>query len=193
MRTAKFVWLLFVALCLVSFVCGQEQQQGQPQEEPQEQERQQEEPQQEQQQQQQEKGQLEQEKEEEEEPSTYVVDLTRATSQEFEEFVNMFAYAIIEFYAPWYEKAATQLARENNPLVFAKVDCTRNKELCDSVQVQGFPTVKLFFHQRMHEYMGPRRAAGIVSYMKKIMTGLTVIVDTAENLATYTQKPPVMV
>ncbi|ELR13716.1 protein disulfide isomerase associated 4, putative, partial [Acanthamoeba castellanii str. Neff] len=92
-----------------------------------------------------------------------------------------------------YEKAATQLARENNPLVFAKVDCTRNKELCDSVQVQGFPTVKLFFHQRMHEYMGPRRAAGIVSYMKKIMTGLTVIVDTAENLATYTQKPPVMV
>jgi hypothetical protein len=29
--------------------------------------------------------------------------------------------------------------------------------------------------------------------MKKIMTGLTVIVDTAENLATYTQKPPVMV
>jgi uncharacterized protein YlxW (UPF0749 family) len=102
MRTAKFVWLLFVALCLVSFVCGQEQQQGQPQEEPQEQERQQEEPQQEQQQEQQEKGQLEQEKEEEEEePSTYVVDLTRATSQEFEEFVNMFAYAIIEFYAPW--------------------------------------------------------------------------------------------
>ena len=29
--------------------------------------------------------------------------------------------------------------------------------------------------------------------MKKIMTGLTVIVDTAEMLATYTQKPPVMV
>jgi len=124
-----------------------------------------------------------------------------------------------------YEKAATQLARENNPLVFAKVDCTRNKELCDSVQVQGFPTVKLAFHQRMHDYMGPRRAAGtppnnttntiarfsvragpnphlhgarhlqctgIVAYMKKIMTGLTVIVDTAETLATYTQKPPVM-
>jgi hypothetical protein len=29
--------------------------------------------------------------------------------------------------------------------------------------------------------------------MKKIMTGLTVIVDTAEMLATYTQQLPVMV
>jgi thiol-disulfide isomerase/thioredoxin len=210
MRTSKFVWLLFVALCLVGFVVGQEQQQGQPQELQQE-------------------AQVEQEKDqpelqEEKEPSTYVVDLSRATHQEYEDFINMFKYAIIEFYAPWcghckelapecvncspsafrqlprtfssssnllacvrvcvcvcayacacacvcacvcvrshprrYEKAATQLARENNPLVFAKVDCTRNKELCDSVEVQGYPTVKLAFNQRMYDYLGPRRAAG---------------------------------
>jgi protein disulfide-isomerase A1 len=33
--------------------------------------------------------------------------------------------------------------------------------------VQGFPTLKVFRHGEAGEYHGPRKADGIVSYMKK--------------------------
>lgn len=76
---------------------------------------------------------------------------------------------LVEFYAPWcghcrnlapeYEKAAKALKGIAH---IAAVDA--DKERTD-VQIQGFPTIKLFVDGKMSDYDGPRTAEGIVDFM----------------------------
>jgi protein disulfide-isomerase A1 len=78
-----------------------------------------------------------------------VISLTKDT---FDDFVKEHDLVLAEFYAPWcghckalapkYEEAATELKSKNIPLV--KVDCTVEEDLCQSYQVDGYPTLKVF-------------------------------------------------
>ena len=44
--------------------------------------------------------------------------------------------------APEYEKAASTLKEINIPL--AKVDCTKEEDVCNGVGVSGYPTLKVY-------------------------------------------------
>ena len=76
---------------------------------------------------------------------------------------------LVEFYAPWcghcrslapeYEKAAKALKGIAN---IAAIDADKERT---EVQIQGFPTIKLFVDGKMTDYDGPRTAEGIVDFM----------------------------
>ncbi|CAE6435792.1 hypothetical protein ACGC1H_000829 [Rhizoctonia solani] len=101
-----------------------------------------------------------------------VIDLNNET---FKSNVDGEDLTLVEFFAPWcghckalapeYEKAATTLKAAGIKL--AKVDCTENADLCQANDVGGYPTLKVFRNGKPKEYSGPRKADGIISYMKK--------------------------
>ncbi|BCS23477.1 protein disulfide-isomerase precursor [Aspergillus puulaauensis] len=99
------------------------------------------------------------------------------TQETFYDFISEHDLVLANFYAPWcryskalapkFEKAATQLKKENIPLV--KVDCTREEKLCSDFEIDAFPTLKVFRGPESHEpYDGGRRTDSIISYMRII-------------------------
>ncbi|KAI0254682.1 thioredoxin-like protein [Lactifluus subvellereus] len=101
-----------------------------------------------------------------------VIDLTPAN---FKSVVDSEKLLLVEFFAPWcghckalaphYEEAATSLKEKGIKL--AKVNCVDEPDLCQTHGVQGYPTLKVFRHGDPSDYVGPRKADGIISYMTK--------------------------
>ncbi|KAI1300849.1 protein disulfide-isomerase precursor [Mortierella claussenii] len=107
---------------------------------------------------------------------------------------------LVEFFAPWcghckalapeYEIAATQLKEAGIPI--AKVDCTVEVDLCQEQGVQGYPTLKIFRDGESTDYNGPRKADGIVSFMKK--KSLPAVSEvSAENLTEFSASDRVVI
>lgn len=79
----------------------------------------------------------------------------------------------VEFFAPWcghckqlaptWEKAATGL---KGVVPFGKVDCTAHQSLCETYQVKGYPTIKLFNKKgkSVLDYQQGRDARSIMDY-----------------------------
>lgn len=71
------------------------------------------------------------------------------TDKTFNDYISTGNH-LIEFYAPWcqhckslqptYELAAAQT--DSKVLQYSKVDCTVNKNVCNSQNIQGYPTIK---------------------------------------------------
>jgi protein disulfide-isomerase A1 len=95
----------------------------------------------------------------------------------FDAFVQKTPIALVEFYAPWcghckqlapeYEKAAAILKADG--IALAKVDAAddKNQKIAEKYEVQGFPTLKLFKHEKASEYAGERTSDAIVTFMRK--------------------------
>ena len=76
---------------------------------------------------------------------------------------------LVEFYAPWcghcqrlapeYEKAAKSLKG------IARIAAINADSEKVNVQIQGFPTIKLFVDGKMSDYNGERTAKGIVDFI----------------------------
>ncbi|CAK7230909.1 hypothetical protein SCUCBS95973_007731 [Sporothrix curviconia] len=101
--------------------------------------------------------------------------------------------SIVEFYAPWcghcknlkgdYEKAARSLAGMVN---VAAVNCDETRELCSSMGVQGFPTLKIVRPSKtpgrkpvIEDYQGQRTAGSIVDSLTSQMNNHVVKVTDA--------------
>jgi len=100
-----------------------------------------------------------------------IVHLTQKTFPTFsEEHPSFFAM----FYAPWcghckhmkpdYAKASIAL-KKVAPLV--AVDCTKSGQLCQSNDVQGYPTLKWFSKEGGEKYTGGRTEQNIISFVKQ--------------------------
>ena len=117
-----------------------------------------------------------------------VVELTDLT---FSSTVSETRYMMVEFYAPWcghcqsfapqYREAARAL-RDTQPEVrLAKLDATTEKETAEALDIQGFPSFKLFRNGRPIDYSGERSADGMVDWItKKISSGITEITKPGE-------------
>ena len=78
---------------------------------------------------------------------------------------------LVEFFAPWcghckslapeYEKAAKALKGIAN---IAAIDASNERT---DIQIQGYPTIKLFIDGKITEYDGPRTGDGVVDFMLK--------------------------
>ncbi|KAJ1884197.1 protein disulfide-isomerase precursor, partial [Kickxella alabastrina] len=83
--------------------------------------------------------------------------------------------ALVEFYAPWcsycqamapgYESAAADL--KDDGIALAKVDCTKESEICDIHNIEGYPTLKVIDNGVFAAYNGTRQQNSIVEYMRK--------------------------
>jgi len=93
----------------------------------------------------------------------------------FTTFLKTQKLSLVLFYAPWckhckqllpeFEQAASDLKSWGIPLI--KVDGTKEKDLADQYQVQGWPELKMFRKGRLYKYNGPREKDNIVAFMKK--------------------------
>lgn len=100
-------------------------------------------------------------------------DVVVLNSDNFDDVVMNEDFVIVEFYAPWcghckklepeWEAAATILKKDG--IVLAKVDATENKELGETYEVTGYPTIKMFRKGNAFDYNGGRDKATIVSYL----------------------------
>ncbi|KAG8695053.1 protein disulfide-isomerase precursor [Ceratobasidium sp. 394] len=128
-------------------------------------------------------------------------DVLELSADNFKATVDAEDLMLVEFFAPWcghckalapeYEEAATTLKSAGN-IKLAKVDCTEHADLCQANNVSGYPTLKVFRHGKDKEYSGPRKADGIVSYMKKqALPALSSV--TAGNHATFIKDDKVVV
>ena len=73
----------------------------------------------------------------------------------------------VKFYAPWcghckslapvWEELSGRFQEsENNDVILAKVDCTKEKEVCNRFKVTGYPSLKYFADRKMFTYKGSR-------------------------------------
>lgn len=129
-------------------------------------------------------------------------------SDNFTQTIESERVILVEFYAPWcghcknlapeYKVAAKELLSHDPPIPLAKVDATSNEDLASKYEVTGYPTMKVFHNGVPYEYEGPRKADGIVSYMKREARpdwkppAEHVIVLTQENFTEATQNSDLM-
>lgn len=124
-------------------------------------------------------------------------DVAVLTESNFDEFVAS-DLTLVEFYAPWcghckslapeYAKAATELL--SHGIRLGKVDATQEGKLAGRFSVSGYPTLKVFRNGKDFPYTGPRKAAGIVSYMKKQSGPAAKQLDTIADVEAFIKSDP---
>ena len=130
------------------------------------------------------------------------------TSDNFTEIVSNKDIILVEFYAPWcghcknlapeYKVAARELKNLDPPIPLAKVDATSNEDLAQKYGIDGYPIMKVFRKGTPYEYEGPRKADGIVKYMKQQASpdwkppADHILLLTKDNFTDFTQNSDII-
>lgn len=117
-------------------------------------------------------------------------DVVVLTKDTFPEYLRDHPYAMVEFYAPWcghckklapeYEECAQQLKGRAG---FAAVDATSESELARIYKVGGYPTLKWFVRGRPIDYLGPRTAEGISSWVEGRLQPAYADIEATDDLS----------
>jgi len=104
-------------------------------------------------------------------------DVLVLTNDNFKKALEEYSMILVEFYAPWcghcqalapeYEKAAKTLAEQKSGTKLAKVDATKETNIAEQFDIEGYPTLKLFKNKNPSEYNGGRDADGILKWLEK--------------------------
>ncbi|KAF2074110.1 hypothetical protein CYY_004595 [Polysphondylium violaceum] len=99
-------------------------------------------------------------------------------SRNYTSFLSNNANALVMFYSPncghcekmkpAYAQAADIVSKSESG-VFAALDCTNNKEICDKIDIKGFPTLYFFKDGKRDEstYRGDRSKQNLLDYFNQ--------------------------
>lgn len=117
--------------------------------------------------------------------------VVKLTAKKFESFLEENPLVLTEFFAPWcgyckqlgpeFAQAADSLKESNPDIKLAQIDCTEEAELCQSHDIKGYPTLKVFRGKNSADYNGPREAAGIAEHMVKLSLPAVQNVDNFDT------------
>lgn len=113
--------------------------------------------------------------------------VVKLTSDKFESFLAENPLVLAEFFAPWcgyckqlgpeFALAADSLKESHPSIKLAQVDCTEEADLCQSFDIRGYPTLKVFRGRSQEDYTGPREADGIAEHMVQLSKPAVQVVD----------------
>ena len=80
--------------------------------------------------------------------------------------------------APTWDELADKVNKDDGDVVVAKVDCTKEKDVCTQAKISGYPTLKIFYGgEEKARYSGSRTLEALeefVSEQQKLLMTETV-------------------
>ncbi|GFR44977.1 hypothetical protein Agub_g6287, partial [Astrephomene gubernaculifera] len=105
------------------------------------------------------------------------------TSKDYEEKTGDGKVYFIKYYAPWCghckRLAGTwkELGDEfkgSSSIAIAHVDCTTDRDICQSAQIKGYPTLKLVYKgEELKAYRGPRDKDSLKAFVEEAAREVT--------------------
>jgi protein disulfide-isomerase-like protein len=100
------------------------------------------------------------------------------TNDDFSIKIKENSLVLVKFYAPWcwhcqnfapiFEQTAKSVKDQKINVVLAEVDCTTQTKTCNSNQIEGYPTVKLFKNGNfLSEFRGIRTVENLINFVKQ--------------------------
>ncbi|KXZ50366.1 hypothetical protein GPECTOR_16g539 [Gonium pectorale] len=97
------------------------------------------------------------------------------TSKDYEEKTSDGKVYFIKYYAPWcghckrlantWKELGEEL-KDNPSIVIAHVDCTTDRDVCQTAQVKGYPTLKVIHKgEELKAYRGPREKDALKTFV----------------------------
>jgi len=112
--------------------------------------------------------------------------------------VKEFELLLVDFYSPdcktckdlepEYVKVAATLKQENSPIRVAKIDASIAPEVIERLEIEGYPTIKLFFKTYHMDYEGKIREPAILAWIKHKMQVTVSEVSTASEIDALVKK-----
>ncbi|KAJ7948470.1 protein disulfide-isomerase 5-4-like [Quillaja saponaria] len=143
----------------------------------------------------------------------------KMAAHNFDKYSHLFPVLVVNFYAPWcywsqrlmpsWEKAAKIIRDRYDPemdgrILLAKVDCTKEGDLCRRHHIQGYPSIRIFRkgsdvrddhgHHDHESYYGDRDTDSLVKTMESLVTSIPdshklALEDKSDNATENTKRP----
>jgi protein disulfide-isomerase-like protein len=128
----------------------------------------------------------------------YLKNAVKLNDENYEEVLQSNRLVFVEFYspdcghcikfAPIYEKLATKFQQANSKVVIAAVDGSSEQEISESINLRGFPTLKLFVNGEPIDYNGDRSVEKMTEFINGFLRARLIPVASLEKV----EKPAVV-
>lgn len=125
--------------------------------------------------------------------------IPRLVPDTYKTFIKEHKVALIEFYAPWCGhckrsapelKKVQELVANLDNVGIAVVNCVDNQQMCQSQEVQGYPTIKYFVNgaaDKGLKYEGERTSESIYTFLAKLSGGALKEISSLDDVKDATK------
>ena len=117
-----------------------------------------------------------------------------STKEEFDKYIMSSEYVISMFHADWcghcrrflpvFDKAS-RFKEINSKWKFLKIPCSKYGSLCDSFNVNGYPTIKIFKNSKEIKISPPRELEPFLEFLLKLSTSPLIDIENNDTKKFY--------
>ena len=121
--------------------------------------------------------------------------VVKLTQENFDKTISENDHVLVKFYAPWcghcksmapkYENAAKALAKKGSKVVLAEIDATKEEEIAQNYEIEGFPTIKLFRNGNPEDYNNGRETDDFIEFCENVNLPTTVELNDEEAVKKF--------